>query len=67
VEKWVVKPINTLVAIFYEKESHSVFLLNKNNLNCLAVVSYISHGATKKKDEAQVDEDQEVSETSSKH
>ena len=63
--KGVVKPINILVAIFSEKESHSVFLLNKNNLNRLAVVSYISHGATKKKDEAQVDEDQEVSETSS--
>ena len=63
--KGVVKPINILVAIFSEKESHSVFLLNKNNLNRLAVVSYISHGATKKKDDAQVDEDQEVRETSS--
>ena len=30
--KGVVKPINILVAIFSEKESHSVFLLNKYNL-----------------------------------
>ena len=64
--KGVVKPINILVAIFSEKESHSVFLLNKNNLNRLAVVSYISHGTTKKKADAQVDDaDPEVNETSS--
>ena len=64
--KGVVKPINILVAIFSEKESHSVFLLNKNNLNRLAVVSYISHGTTKKKADAQVDDaDLEVNETSS--
>ena len=31
--KGVVKPINILVAIFSEKESHSVYLLNKNNIN----------------------------------
>ena len=29
--KGVVKPINILVAIFSEKESRSVYLLNKNN------------------------------------
>ena len=64
--KGVVKPINILVAIFSEKESHSVFLLNKNNLNRLAVVSYISHGTTKKKADAQVDDaNPEVNETSS--
>ena len=64
--KGVVKPINILVAIFSEKESHSVFLLNKNNLNRLAVVSYISHGTTKKKADAQIDDaDPEVNETSS--
>ena len=36
--KGVVKPINILVAIFSEKESHSVYLLNKNNINRLDVV-----------------------------
>ncbi|MDB4829099.1 ATP-dependent Clp protease ATP-binding subunit ClpA [Gammaproteobacteria bacterium] len=42
--KGVVKPINVLVAIFSEKECHSVFLLNKNGLSRLDVVSYLSHG-----------------------
>ena len=38
--KGVVKPINILVAIFSEKESHSVFLLNKYKLTRLDVVTY---------------------------
>ena len=42
--KGVVKPINLLVAIFSEKESHSVFLLSKQGIGRLDVVSYISHG-----------------------
>ena len=42
--KGVVKPINILVAIFSEKESHSVFLLNKYKLSRLDVVTYLSHG-----------------------
>jgi len=42
--KGVVKPINILVAIFSEKESHSVFLLNKYKLTRLDVVTYLSHG-----------------------
>ena len=41
--KGVVKPINILVAIFSEKESHCVFLLNKYKLNRLDVVTYLSH------------------------
>ena len=44
----VVKPINILVAIFSEKESHSVFLLNKYKISRLDVVSYLSHGSKKK-------------------
>ena len=44
--KGVVKPINILVAIFSEKESHSVFLLNKYKLSRLDVVTYLSHGPT---------------------
>ena len=46
--KGVVKPINILVAIFSEKESHSVYLLNKNNINRLDVVTHISHGSPEK-------------------
>ena len=48
--KGVVKPINILVAIFSEKETHSVFLLNKLNLNRLDVVTYLSHGPKDSKD-----------------
>jgi|TARA_B110000259_G_scaffold163063_1_gene188204 ATP-dependent Clp protease ATP-binding subunit ClpA len=54
--KGVVKPINILVAIFSEKESHSVYILNKSNINRLDVVTFISHGASPKK----LDEDIEV-------
>ena len=42
--KGVVKPINLLVAIFSEKESHSVFLLSKQGIGRLDIVSYISNG-----------------------
>ena len=42
--KGVVKPINILVAIFSEKESHAVFLLSKSGISRLDIVSYISHG-----------------------
>ena len=42
--KGVVKPINLLVAIFSEKESHSVYLLSKQGIGRLDIVSYISHG-----------------------
>ena len=53
--KGVVKPINILVAIFSEKESHSVYLLNKSNINRLDVVTYISHGAEPKKVDEEID------------
>ena len=49
--KGVVKPINILVAIFSEKESHSVFLLNKYKLSRLDVVTYLSHGPKEKEKE----------------
>ena len=58
----VVKPINILVAIFSEKESHSVFLLNKYKISRLDVVSYLSHGSKKK--EQPSDEDKLSSENS---
>src|SRR6056300_294710 len=47
--KSVVNPINILVTIFSEKESRSVYILNKNNINRLDVVTYISHGPSDKK------------------
>jgi ATP-dependent Clp protease ATP-binding subunit ClpA len=52
---------NVLVAIFSEKQSHAVFLLNRQHVTRLDVVNYISHGLSKiaeektDKDEAQPD------------
>jgi ATP-dependent Clp protease ATP-binding subunit ClpA len=62
--KGVVKPINLLVAIFSEKESHSVFLLSKQGIGRLDIVSYISHGKPKgEQAEAASDSSDEESET----
>jgi len=36
---------NVLVAIFAEKDSHAVYALDKQGVNRLAVVNYLSHGA----------------------
>jgi len=38
---------NVLIAIFGERESRAVYLLNKQNITRLDVVNYISHGITK--------------------
>jgi ATP-dependent Clp protease ATP-binding subunit ClpA len=38
---------NVLVAIFSEKQSHAVFLLNRQHVTRLDVVNYISHGLSK--------------------
>ena len=66
--KGVVKPINILVAIFSEKESHSVYLLTKAGISRLDIVSYISHGKTASKKESDsvidgVDEEQVITES----
>ena len=62
--KGVVKPINLLVAIFSEKESHSVFLLSKQGIGRLDIVSYISHGKPEGEEaEAASDSSYEESET----
>ena len=42
--KGVVKPINSIVAIFSEKESHAVFLLSKSGVSRIGMGSDISHG-----------------------
>ena len=57
--KGVVKPINLLVAIFSEKESHSVYLLSKQGIGRLDIVSYISHGKTSTSDEGIESPDEE--------
>ena len=58
--KGVVKPINILVAIFSEKESHSVFLLNKYKLSRLDVVTYLSHGPKETENENKASGDEEL-------
>ena len=62
--KGVEKPINMLVAIFSEKESHSVFLLSKQGIGRLDIVSYISHGRPESaKNETNSESSDESSET----
>ncbi len=47
-------PANVLVAIFAEKQSHAVYLLNRQDVSRLDVVQYVSHGIAKDgEDEAQ--------------
>ena len=41
---------NVLVAIFSEKDSHAVYLLNKQGITRLDVVNYIAHGISKVND-----------------
>ncbi|MGQ0595313.1 MAG: ATP-dependent Clp protease ATP-binding subunit ClpA [Gammaproteobacteria bacterium] len=41
---------NVLVAIFGERESQAVYLLNKQNITRLDLVNYLSHGITKTAD-----------------
>ncbi len=41
---------NVLVAIFAEQESHAVYFLNKQNVQRLDVVNFISHGISKQMD-----------------
>src|SRR5438094_2173987 len=44
---------NVLVAIFGEKESHSVYFLNQRGARRLDVVNYIAHGITKSRQHKQ--------------
>ncbi|MCS5610692.1 MAG: ATP-dependent Clp protease ATP-binding subunit ClpA, partial [Candidatus Poribacteria bacterium] len=41
---------NVLVAIFSERESHAIYLLQKQNMTRLDAVRYISHGISKTSD-----------------
>ena len=47
---------NVLVAIFSEKQSHAVFLLNRQHVTRLDVVNYISHGLSKLAEEKGAEE-----------
>ena len=49
---------NVLVAIFSEKQSHAVFLLNRQHIARLDVVNYISHGLSKLAEEKATEEPQ---------
>ena len=46
-----VTPGNVLVAIFSEKQSHTAYLLGRQEVSRLDVVNYISHGISKVEDE----------------
>jgi ATP-dependent Clp protease ATP-binding subunit ClpA len=48
---------NVLVAIFSEKQSHSVYLLGRQDVSRLDVVNYVSHGLSKLADEKPERED----------
>ena len=47
---------NVLVSIFSERESHAVYFLQKQSLNRLDVVDYISHGLKKEEKFSYVDQ-----------
>jgi len=49
---------NVLVAIFGERESHAVYLLNRQSITRLDVVNCISHGISKVSEEERSDEPQ---------
>ncbi len=46
-----VRPLNVIVALFAERDSHAVYLLAEQGIARLDVVNYISHGITKGQDE----------------
>ena len=57
---------NVLVALFSEKESHSVFLLKKQGMTRLDAVSYLSHGETNKlSDDSSEIKDEETEQSTS--
>nr|MBV6630834.1 ATP-dependent Clp protease ATP-binding subunit ClpA [Oceanococcus sp. HetDA_MAG_MS8] len=45
-----VRPLNVLVALFAERDSHAVYLLAEQGIARLDVVNYISHGISKDDD-----------------
>jgi ATP-dependent Clp protease ATP-binding subunit ClpA len=47
-----VSATNVLVAIFGEKQSHAVYLLNMQDISRLDVINYVSHGLSKLTDQS---------------
>lgn len=43
--------LNVLVAVFSERESHAVYLLNRQGVTRLDVVNYLAHGAVKSRED----------------
>ncbi len=54
---------NVLVAIFSEKDSYAIFLLNKFDVSRLDVVEYISHGISPLQTNVESDADEAATET----
>jgi ATP-dependent Clp protease ATP-binding subunit ClpA len=54
---------NVLVAIFSEKDSYAIFLLNKFDVTRLDVVEYISHGISPLQTNVESDDDEAATET----
>jgi ATP-dependent Clp protease ATP-binding subunit ClpA len=52
---------NVLVAIFSEKQSHAVYLLNRQHVARLDVVNYISHGLSKIAEEKATEKEESAS------
>ncbi len=52
---------NVLVAIFGEQDSQAVYLLNKQNINRLDIVNYISHGILKNSPDSTNHEESDLS------
>ncbi len=52
-DKKEVDGANLLVALFSEQDSHAVYLLNKQDIQRLDVVNYLSHGLSKDDNEAE--------------
>ena len=50
---------NVLAAMFQEKRSHSVYLLEKEGISRLDVLSYISHGISKVEDGKETSKDKD--------
>ncbi len=50
---------NVLIAIYGERESHAVYLLEKHNLSRLDVLNFISHGISKQQISEKIETDEE--------
>ncbi|HHB92410.1 MAG TPA: ATP-dependent Clp protease ATP-binding subunit ClpA [Thioploca sp.] len=64
--KQVATGANVLVAIFGERESQSVYLLEKQNVSKLDIVNYISHGISKIDDDFQISENEDKTDEKTK-